>query len=138
MSSENLEQKIGELSGSVDALIPLLERMEERQHEQGGNLERLKAKQETWEKAQETLTRNRREDDREVYRRLGELEKHLDPETGRRLGEVEGAVGTLQSTLKTFKKRQDGALSKVWDIFKIVLAAVLGAALALAVKGVLG
>ncbi len=144
MSGEPLEHKIGQLSGELHGLLPNLERMERLQDELQKGLARA---QSDIQHQDGTLERQKTHQD-EVFRRLNELEGtagtannemgHLKravdqfPTTYATKGEVgtvQGAMSNyaVKAEFKELKRKVEGVSTKVWDIVKLVVAALLGA-----------
>jgi chromosome segregation ATPase len=106
--SGNLEEKLGELTGTLRALTPALERLEDRQRENENelrtaiaNLKTARSTIEALEKTAENL-RNRLDIAQATILRIGDQ------------------VSEVLSS-------QKGSAKAVWDVVKIGLAAVAGA-----------
>lgn len=144
MSGEPLEQQIGKLSGELHGLLPNLERMERLQDELQKGLARA---QSDIQHLTATVDRQKNHQD-EVFRRLNELEGAAgttDNEIGHikravdqfptqyatkgEVGGIHGALGNyaVKAEFDELKRKVEGVSTKIWDLVKILAAALLGA-----------
>lgn len=153
--SADLERKIGELTGHLDALVPTLERMERRQDE--GQTKQAKTETELSHLKNEFDAVH--QDFRESFQRLANVER----ENGTHATEIQNLKGQVpnlasknwvrdlktevdkcapktevdtiktqlgglatKEELKELKEAKASAAAKWWDLAKLLIAAVLG------------
>lgn len=113
-NSNYLEQKLGELIGELRALVPALEKVEER-------LLKLE------EKTVQTETRLQA-----LRAEYDEFRKRVSTHMGRHYTKMEGVIAEnaqFATELDALKKAVASASKKVWEIVKIVALPVLAAIL---------
>lgn len=109
-----LEQKLGELTGELRALVPALEKVEDR-------LLKLE------EKTVQTETRLQA-----LRTEYDEFRKKVSTHMGRHYTKMEGLIsenGKRDAELEALKKTVAGASKKVWEVVKIVVLPALAAVL---------
>lgn len=98
---------LGELSGRLDALVPALERMEDRQNSMSRELTQAT-----------TNLAN-------MITKVQVLESTLHDEKTRNQNQ-QNAMDTLQRQVVELKSERDGWVQKTWDVAKLLLAVILG------------
>jgi chromosome segregation ATPase len=113
----NLEGQLGELTGHLKALVPVLDRVEDRQAEADKKAaaagERLDALRSEFNDLRAR-----------VSNRVGEHYKSINAmgiANQQRSNEIE----TLRRDLEILKAKNDGVKQKVWDLLKIIVTIVL-------------
>lgn len=165
--SADLERKIGELTGHLDALVPTLERMERRLDD----IQTRQARTETNLTHMKTEVDAIHQDFRESFQRLASVERETGTATAEivnlkgalpelaskswvrdikkdvdqcaRKGDVSRLEGQIagcasQTDVDQLKKDKASTAAKWWDIAKLLIAAVLGGAMTVIAKGLLG
>lgn len=118
MTNHNLEQQIGELTGTLRALVPALEKVEERVHLAEERAAILKTKYEA--------LRTEFDDFRtKTGNRIAELYKSSSGNSTRSTTIQNGLAGVIRE-VNELRKARDGWLKKLWDLAKIILAAAAG------------
>ena len=143
MGSDHFEQQLGDLSGQLKALVPTLERVEERLHQSQMDAAGAEARNQNLRKDFDDLKRKISERLADIYKRIQDVLLHWTNhkndianlkrdirETARgAVAPLEKRVHELETYAAELKKKSDSRWSKVWDIAKIAIAAGAGAGL---------
>jgi chromosome segregation ATPase len=109
----NLEQQLGELTGYLKALGPVLQKVEERQSEGDKKAAGMEAKL-------EAIRTEFNEVKVKVSNRIGELYGKINALSGD-LQKVRGEKELLEKEVSTLKAKSDGVKQKAWDLLKILI-----------------
>lgn len=142
----DLEERVGSLAGQLKNLVPALERMETRQNALSTEVASLGADIRNLKDALSTL---RGGELRDIFQRLnaaenlqGTLQTSLNglireckgfsqkSELEHLRRECDGCA--RQSDVEDLKRKSESAAKKMWDVMKVLLAAVVGASATLA------
>lgn len=124
----NLEGQLGELTGYLKALIPALDRVEERQSQADRKAASAEAKHDAIRAEFNEFKLKVSNRIAELYKKLGEgatanLERKGETEAlGKEVYAVTGAIGKEISAIKA---KNDGVKQKIWDLLKIVITIIL-------------
>lgn len=141
MGSGELEREIGELSGILKSLAPSLEKMEERMSHAQTHTAAAQATYEAFRKEFDewkTKVSYRLADIFERIDRIKTADIQLKNDLDNLKSSIKGSISKetrsyelrlseIEGTIGRIKKREAGLWSKLWDIAKIVLAALAGA-----------
>lgn len=141
MASHNLEQDLGELRGQLDALMPTLERMEERVHtakveaaaaearNQGLRKEFDELKNKVSLRLQGIYSRleNSEKENNNRKNEIGSLKRDITDAVDEACGPLGIRVGELETIQAAIKDKAEGWKTKAWEVVKIMLAAGVGA-----------
>jgi hypothetical protein len=108
--SDGLEKQIGELSGRISFLFPILDRVEKKVDEQGQEAARVK---------QEVLM---------VREQLKTDVLSLSDRISKRDGKLD-ELAVMKQDVENLKQAAASGHGRMWDLAKIILAAGLGAGL---------
>lgn len=129
----NLEGQLGELTGHLRALVPALEKVENRQNNADQKAAGMEAKLEGIRHEFNELKLKVSNRIGEHYKSINELDKllkGLENEIGDRKTEIEGCalkteVVACETRVAALEAKSDGTKQKIWDVVKILITAVL-------------
>lgn len=148
MGSGDLEREIGELSGVLKSLAPSLEKMEERVNKAQTHAAAAQATYDAFRKEFDEWKTKVSYRLADIFQRIdllktGDLQSRNNLENlrnsvrdtiKREMNTYDLRLKGVESVIGRIKKREAGVLSKLWEIVKIVIAAVIGAAVSLLFK----
>lgn len=143
MGSDHFEQQLGDLSGQLKALVPTLDRVEERLHQAQMDAAGAEARNQSLRKDLDDLRTKISLRLADVYKRIenvllqvtnhkndaSNLKRDIKEAVRGAAGPIEKRVSELETYAAELKKKSESRWSKVWDIAKIVIAAGVGAGL---------
>ncbi len=114
----NLEHELGELNGQLKALVPALERQEERMRQTESRAAGAEARLEALRKEFDEYRKN-------TASRIGTLFTKSE-NAGTQIQSAKTAAEKAQADVEALKTKYEGVGKKIWDVVKIILGAVLG------------
>jgi chromosome segregation ATPase len=143
MGSDHFEQQLGDLSGQLKALVPTLDRVEERLHQAQMEAAAAEARNQNLRKDfddQKTKVSARLAD---IYKRIQDglvdgtnhkndvanLRRDIKEDVNSAVSPVVTRVGNVETYVAELKKKYESRGAKIWDIAKIMIAAGAGAVL---------
>lgn len=143
MGSDHFEQQLGDLSGQLKALVPTLERVEERLHQSQMDAAAAEARNQNLRREFDDLKRKISERLADIYKRIQDglvdgtnyknevsnLKRDIREGVNTAVSPVVTRVGDLETYVGEMKKKYESRGAKFWDIAKILLAAGAGAGL---------
>jgi chromosome segregation ATPase len=143
MGSDNFEQQLGDLSGQLKALVPTLDRVEERLHQSQMDAVAAEARNQSLRKDFDDLKNKISLRLADIYKRienalvsgtnhkndLVNLKRDIREVVNTALDPVLKRVEQVESYVAELKKKYESRGAKLWDIVKILIAAGAGAGL---------
>lgn len=143
MGSDNFEQQLGDLSGQLKALVPTLERVEERLHQAQMDAAAAEARNQNLRKDFDELRNKVSNRLADIYKQIREMlvditncrnsvsnmQRDIKDRVDTASSPLSTRIGQLETYVAELKKKYESRATKVWDVVKILLAAGIGAGL---------
>lgn len=143
MGSDHFEQQLGDLSGQLKALVPTLDRVEERLHQAQMEAAAAEARNQTARKDLDDFKQKMSNRLADIYKRIenslldgtnhkneiSNLKRDIKEVVNTEVGPIVTRVGTLETYVAELKKKYESRGAKIWDLAKIAIAAGAGAVL---------
>lgn len=143
MGTDNFEQQLGDLSGQLKALVPTLDRVEERLHQSQMDAAAAEARNQNLRKDFDDLKSKISMRLADIYKRIekalvdgtnhknevSNLKRDIRETVNTTAASIITRVQQLETYVAELKKKYESRTAKIWDITKILLAAGVGAVL---------
>jgi chromosome segregation ATPase len=141
MGSDHFEAQLGDLSGQLKALVPTLDRVEERLHQAQMEAAAAEARNQNLRKDFDDLKTKISTRLADIYKRIQDglldgtnhknevanLKRDIKEAVDSAMAPLEKRVKDVETYTAELKKKSESRWAKVWDVAKIVLAAGGGA-----------
>lgn len=148
MGSDNFEQQLGDLSGQLKALMPTLERMEERLHQAQIDAAAAEARNQALRREFDDLKTKVSSRLADLYKKIdgvalennnlknqnGNLKRDIREAVSHAVGPVTARISAVETEFAAIKAKSESVWKKVWEVVKILLAAGVGAGVSLLAK----
>jgi chromosome segregation ATPase len=143
MGSDHFEAQLGDLSGQLKALVPTLDRVEERLHQAQMEAAAAEARNQNLRKDFDDLKTKISNRLADIYKRIqdglvdgtnhknevGNLRRDIKEDVNSVVSPIVARVSNLETYVGELKRKYESRGAKIWDIVKILIAAGAGAAL---------
>lgn len=140
-SDDQFERQLGDLSGQLRALVPTLDRVEERLHQAQMDASAAEARNQNLRKEVDDLKTKVSNRLADIYKQIREalveqtnhknevanLKRDIKESVNEAVAPIGKKVGECETFVAELKKKYESRSAKIWDVVKIVLAALAGA-----------